>query len=158
MYALADLVRFTGAKRRAVQLWAEGGAIVAEPDTEHAGAGVHRVFSQDEVVVACVVAAFAQDSAPIGFLIRAGKDIRGLLSRPHSKNDVYKAVIDVERRFLIYDKTDRPLVFRVSHPDFVDVLTTYLLQGMRDSNIKANIVYLNGCFARLRNEASFAKI
>lgn len=158
MYTLQDLVRFTGAKRRSVQLWAEAGAIVAAPATERAGAGVHRSFSEDEVVVACVVAAFAQDNAPIGFLLRVGKDIRALMSTPRGKENVYKAVINVEKLFLIYDKGDNPTIFGPRHPDFCEVLRTYFLYAMKDSNIKANIVYLNGCFARLRNEAPFAKL
>jgi hypothetical protein len=151
LYTLAELTRMSGAKRRSVQLWAEAGAIEAEKSTERAGTGVHRAFRKDEVLVACVVAAFALDNAPIGVLIDVGAAIRGLLrSRDrYSRELLYEAVRNTgEKYFFVYDQNRSPLV---TSPVFLkDFGVNYLLGEMSDKNYKSNIVYLNGCFAGIR--------
>jgi hypothetical protein len=149
MYTLADLVRLTRAKRRSVQLWAESGALVAEPETERAGAGVHRAFSRDEAIVACVVAAFALDAFPIGKLIHIGASIRDLLKKKEFRGDVLQAVNNERPTFLYYDQKLSPTIIA----PFVEQFGKHLLGEMNDENVKANIVYLNGCFARLRSQS-----
>ena len=156
MFTLADLVRLTGAKRRAVQLWAEAGAIKADPMTERVGAGVHRTFSQDEAVIACFVAAFALDSAPIGRLILVGADMRAFLAGPY-RHTIRKAIANNEKVFLIYDQVNRyPYPIATLDPDYVNTLHTYISEGMTENNYKANLIYLNGAFARLKAEPIFA--
>ena len=89
MYTLADITRITGAKRRTVQLWAEAGAIKADPITERAGSGVHRTFSKEEVLIACVLNGFARHAISIGSLIRAAEGVRlGII------NPINRSVLD----------------------------------------------------------------
>jgi hypothetical protein len=146
-YTLADIVRFCGAKRRSVQLWAEAGAIVAEPETERAGAGVHRIFAKDEAIVACVVAAFTLDHSPIGMLIHIGEAVRLVLRAEHLRDDIEKAVRDEKKLFLYYDQKRQPTLVSMVE----QFGQNYLLLGeMSPGNVKANIVYLNGAFAGLR--------
>ena len=81
-YTLADLTRITGAKRRTVQLWAEGGVIRALPGTGHGGKGTHRKFSREETMIACIIHAFARQQMPIGMLLRVSEMLRGGLATP----------------------------------------------------------------------------
>jgi hypothetical protein len=168
LFTLADLTRFTGAKRRSVQLWAEAGAIAAESDTERAGAGVHRLFSRDEVVVACVVAAFALDNVPIGVLIHVGGAIRGMLVGGF-RYELGGAIRNERKCFFIYDQRKTPLFISPFTSRFVTIpgrpevnasktkseIDEYIANEMDDTNVKANIIYLNGCFARIRNNPDF---
>lgn len=75
-YSLADLVEITGAKRRSLQLWADAGVIQAERATERAGTGVHRRFSRQEAIIACLVQPFAARQMAIGHLQIIAKTIR----------------------------------------------------------------------------------
>lgn len=102
LFTLADIVRFTASKRRSVQLWAEGGVIRADPSTEREGSGVHRRFSKDEVIVACVIAAFANDNATIGSLIRLANGIRVFMDNDEFKIQyIYGAIQQKYSVFLI---------------------------------------------------------
>lgn len=67
-FTLADLTKLTGVKRRTVQLWAEAGVIEAMPETERAGTGVHRRFSRQEAMIACVIAPLSLFQISIGAL------------------------------------------------------------------------------------------
>jgi hypothetical protein len=75
-YSLADLVDIVGAKRRSLQLWADAGAIKAEPESDRAGRGVHRHFSRDEAIIACILHAFASRTIAIGELRSIGDVLR----------------------------------------------------------------------------------
>jgi DNA-binding transcriptional MerR regulator len=68
-FTLAEVVARTGAKRRAVQLWADGGVIESTAETDRAGTGVHRVYDESQVQIAAILAALANNiSMPIGEL------------------------------------------------------------------------------------------
>lgn len=67
-YTLSDVTRMTGAKRRAIQLWADGGVINAISSTDRAGAGVHRLFTGGEVTLAALLVPMANIGVPIGYL------------------------------------------------------------------------------------------
>ncbi|HEV2899394.1 MAG TPA: hypothetical protein VGX71_16480 [Pseudaminobacter sp.] len=84
-FSLADLTRVTGAKRRSVQLWAEAGVIEAIPETERAGTGVHRTFSREEAIIACIITPLASMKISIGELKTLAKYVRELIkSEPGS--------------------------------------------------------------------------
>ena len=107
MHTLADITQITGAKRRTVQLWAEAGAIKAEPLTERAGSGVHRVFSDEEVFVACVLNGLASKSISIGVLIRAAEAFRSLIATPSFKEIIFNAIDGKRTNRLIYEDDDK---------------------------------------------------
>jgi hypothetical protein len=75
-YTLADVTRITGAKRRSVQLWAEAGAIQADKGTERGGSGVHRTFTRDEAIIACILNELSQWAVSIGRLCSVGTLLR----------------------------------------------------------------------------------
>ena len=79
VYSLSDLVEVTGAKRRSVQLWAERGVIRALKSTESVGTGVHRQFSRDEAIIACIVHPFALRQISIGELVNVAAAVRTCL-------------------------------------------------------------------------------
>jgi hypothetical protein len=146
MYTLADLVRFTEAKRRSVQLWAEAGAIVADTATERAGAGVHRAFSVDEAMIACVIARFAKRSKiPIGEAVHIGRSVRDILQDGHWRNLLYKAAAS---------ENTRVYLARDEHGGmwFFEKLGNEVLSQMNDDNASIDVVYLNGSLKRLRNQ------
>lgn len=76
---LLGLVRRVGAKRRAVQLWAEAGAIQADPISEGVGTGTHRRFSRREIKIAKCLAKFAAMQIAIGELVRIGEVLRPVI-------------------------------------------------------------------------------
>lgn len=55
-YTLAEMEKVTGAPRRALQFWTDRGAIRAGKGVRR---GVHRRFSRDEAIVACILHAFS---------------------------------------------------------------------------------------------------
>ena len=75
-YILSEIVARTGAKRRAVQLWADGGVIESTKDTDRAGTGVHRSFDAEEVQIAALLAPLAQAGTPIGMLKKVSELVR----------------------------------------------------------------------------------
>lgn len=92
-YSLADLTRITGAKRRSVQLWAEAGAIKANPSTERAGSGTHRSFSRDEAIIACLIHPFAMRQMAIGELLNVADAVRRhLQEKPDSREIIEDAI------------------------------------------------------------------
>jgi hypothetical protein len=101
---LADIAKITGAKPRSVQLWAEAGVLKADPITERRGSGVHRTFSRDEGLVACVVNAFAVQGVAIGNLLHAANGVRNhYLPKPHLREAFEDALIGSGSNYLIYD-------------------------------------------------------
>jgi hypothetical protein len=147
MYTLSDLTRLTGAKRRSVQLWAEGGAIRAEEGTERQGSGVHRTFSRDEAIIACILAPFAEMGAPIGRLIRIGNWLRERILKEQRK-EIEAALSDLRPMFLSVHSV---------HGDEVGLLDDpapdechWLFRQMNEVNPAIEIVSLNGCLAKLR--------
>jgi hypothetical protein len=81
-YSLAEVVRRTGAKRRAIQLWADGGVIFSTIESDRAGTGNHRLFEAMEVQIAALLAPLANLSVQIGVLKRFAMVMRqSLFSR-----------------------------------------------------------------------------
>ncbi len=54
-YTVADVIKATGLKRRTVQFWADKGVIHATKATRGGGHGVHRSFTRDELIIACII-------------------------------------------------------------------------------------------------------
>jgi hypothetical protein len=98
LFTLADLTSVTGAKRRSVQLWADAKVIVADPSTERAGSGVHRVFSRNETLIACVIAVFAKEGVQIGKLLEISAELRKLV-RTGSQKERIEAAVNSNHRF-----------------------------------------------------------
>jgi hypothetical protein len=102
-FALADLARVTGAKRRSLQLWADAGVIMAESQTDRAGTGTHRRFSREEAIIACVIRAFASHQIAIGELLDISKRARSFLASGIGKRIVDDAIEGDGRWGLIYE-------------------------------------------------------
>ena len=102
MHTLADLTRISGLKRRTVQLWAEGGVLVAEADTERQGSGVHRLFSRNEAVICVTLAQLDAVTPPIGKLKFMASLIRKELQKKSSlfRSDI-EALIAGEKSGLV---------------------------------------------------------
>jgi DNA-binding transcriptional MerR regulator len=58
-YTVADVINATGLKRRTVQFWADKGVIQATRATQEGGSGVHRLFTRNEVIIACLMHPFS---------------------------------------------------------------------------------------------------
>ncbi len=144
---LADLTRLTGAKRRTCQLWAEAAVIRAEESTERAGAGTHRVFSYEELLVACIIAAVALDGCPIGQLLKISNALRIYLKNEATRERIDAAIKDEYRVFLVIDRGFAMTLHYESHAPTDFFAATKFMDNI---NRKASIVFLNGCFAGLR--------
>jgi hypothetical protein len=90
-YSLGDLEKITRAKRRSIQLWADAGVIQAGRSTERAGTGIHREFSRDEAIVACIIRPFALRRMSIGELLFISGAIRTTL---FAQRPLIEAAID----------------------------------------------------------------
>jgi hypothetical protein len=80
---LADIARATGAKPRSIQLWADAGVLLAEAGTDREGSGQHREFSKQEVVIACIVAPFANEKVAVGGLKAIATGVRNVMAFGH---------------------------------------------------------------------------
>jgi hypothetical protein len=147
MYTLSDLTRLTGGKRRSVQLWAEGGAIRAEDGTERQGSGVHRTFSRDEAVIACILAPFAEMGAPIGRLIRIGNWLRERILKERRK-EIEAGLGDIHPVYLVAHSIHGDSVRLMDNPTPDEC--HWLFRQMNEVNPAIEIVSLNGCLAKLR--------
>jgi hypothetical protein len=90
-YSLGDLEKITRAKRRSIQLWADAGVLQAARSTERAGTGIHREFSRDEAIVACIIRPFALRRMSIGELLFISGAIRTTL---FAQRPLIEAAID----------------------------------------------------------------
>jgi hypothetical protein len=84
MATLADIAKATGAKPRSIQLWADAGVLLPDVGTDREGSGRHRRFSKLEVVVACIVAPFANEKVAIGGLKAIASQVRQTMTLGHS--------------------------------------------------------------------------
>ncbi|MCK1330273.1 hypothetical protein IVB57_18260 [Bradyrhizobium sp. CW9] len=103
-YTLSDLSRAAGARPRSVQLWADAGIIKAASATDRAGSGTHRRFSRQEVIIACIVAAFAEQKIAIGGLTQIANRLRALSElrdRTQGKIDFLEEALRGIRVFLV---------------------------------------------------------
>ncbi|MGY3550776.1 hypothetical protein ACVWZ4_006138 [Bradyrhizobium sp. USDA 4472] len=78
-FSLSDLVEISGAKRRSLQLWADAGVIKAARSTDRAGTGVHRQYSRDEAIIACIIHGFALRQISIGELLAISEAVRAMI-------------------------------------------------------------------------------
>jgi hypothetical protein len=67
-WSLAQVAERSGARRRSLQLWADGGVIQTTPDTDRAGTGVHRQFETREMQIAALLVPLSGTGMPIGVL------------------------------------------------------------------------------------------
>jgi hypothetical protein len=107
-YSLSDLARITGAKRRALQLWAEAGAILTQDGDIHGGRGTHRRYSRDEAIIACLLAPLSRvHQMPIGGLVEVGARVRGILSVPAHRAHIETAMSTGSRLALVISTWDQ---------------------------------------------------
>jgi len=140
---LSDLVRITGAKRRALQIWADRGALRAEPETESSGSGVHRTFSREEAVIACVLTGFSQQEVAIGNLLKVSHGMReGYLKIPHLRPIFNDALAGKGKNFLIYNLAGHITLWSETRTPKV-TLQTMLTSMIGENSISAVIVDLN---------------
>jgi DNA-binding transcriptional MerR regulator len=152
-YTLAELEKATGAKRRALQFWTEAGVILAEKDTERAGRGVHRRYTQDEAAIACVVRAFAQLHLSIGELKAVSNIIRDGLQNENSRSTIESAIAGKRCVYLIFQKAPESTfawsltiisepIDRTMTRDFKQSLTE-AIQLLHNDNSFVSIILLN---------------
>ena len=157
-HTLADLTRISGAKRRSVQLWAEGGVLKADPTTERAGTGTHRTFGRDEAIIACVVHALAQSQIAIGELLRLADIVRRYLSRPDNRELFEAAIRDEGRLWLVLfrqpvsdELVGRHSAHLIRADDPKGTQRFYnVFSGLGSGNTLAFVIDLNGALAGLR--------
>jgi MerR HTH family regulatory protein len=75
-YSLSHIAASTGLKPRTVQVWAEAGAIRPKNATDRRGTGVHRRFSFEEAMIACILAPLSKTQMSIGALIEVAGNVR----------------------------------------------------------------------------------
>jgi hypothetical protein len=119
-FTLAELTAVTGSKRRTVQLWAEAGAIQAYADTERAGTGVHRRFSRDEAMIACMLSSMSYLKMSIGELVQRAADFRTWLDRDAVRGEIEDCIAG-KREIIVFfwrceEYPDHPIRVYVSKP------------------------------------------
>jgi hypothetical protein len=159
-YTLADLTRLSGARRRSLQLWAEGGVLLADGATERAGTGTHRKFSRKEAVIACILHSLALDQMPIGALLRASRALREFASNPTDWSMIENAINNEMKVFLIMVRSeDAPWSFTIFEPSADEDMEEHELATMGRIAVErliehrhslTRIIYLNDYLRNLR--------
>lgn len=75
-HTLSDLVKKTGAKRRAIQVWADSGVLQSLAGTDRAGTGVNREYDDVEMAIAALLVPLANMGVPIGHIKAFSASIR----------------------------------------------------------------------------------
>jgi hypothetical protein len=98
-YTVTDLARISGANPRSVQHWAASRILSAKPQTDRAGTGTRRLFSQDEAVIASIIRPLLERQTPIGEMLRIALLVRGeLLIGWGGRRRLLAAIIDGRSR------------------------------------------------------------
>lgn len=141
---LADLVKAIGAKRRTVQLWAEAGVLFADPHSERAGSGTHRSFGVDEVVIGCIINAFALNGMQIGKLLMHSKQLRIDLAVSAGIRREIRMAIDNDTRVYLASAGNDTIIFT---RDEVAAAMPIALGRLGANNPSLIVVHLNTCLA-----------
>jgi len=150
VYNLADLTRMAGIKRRTVQLWAEGGVLIAEPASERQGSGVHRTFSRNEAIVCLILSRFAQWNLPIGQLIRIALVLRAeVLGKAETCDHIERAIRGEATVRLTLDSDNRIWLIIGTEADEL----AEPLRGLGPNNETLIVVCLDRALTALRGEA-----
>jgi hypothetical protein len=162
--ALSDLMRATDSTRRKIQFWVESGAIVPEPGTDRGGRGVHREFSMEELVIACVLKAIEGDHVvPIGRLLAIAKHLRLELSSPFVRDEFNEAILGrldlfvvISPNYLGFFPVANSRTTMSNPPDYDvggrlrDTIIRDLIADNSRDNCSRNVVYLNPWLSRVR--------
>jgi hypothetical protein len=107
LYSLSDVEEIADAPRRTVTWWIEQGVILPEPGTHLAGRGVHRQFTAEEIVIACMLRAASQDHIiPIGRLLTISRVVRNMMKSDVAfRRTVNQAISGEVNLFLIVEPT-----------------------------------------------------
>ena len=97
-FTLFEVVARTGAKRRAVQLWADGGVLKSVPGTDRAGTGVHRAFYGWEVRIAALLVPLAKWGVPIGHLKSFAAALRPMAINAKAPQPDFRGANDAARK------------------------------------------------------------
>jgi DNA-binding transcriptional MerR regulator len=150
MYTLADLTRMAGIKRRTIQLWAEGGVLIAESATERQGSGVHRTFSRDEAIICLILSRFAQWNMSIGRLEKIAIALREyFLQNPESRAGIEQCIRGEETIRVTLDSAG--MISMTGGIDDNNRLAT-LLARMGTKNETIIGACIDGALAALRSE------
>jgi DNA-binding transcriptional MerR regulator len=95
-YTLSDIVALTGAKPRAIQLWADAGVLSPSSASGGRGSGVHRRFRHREVEIAAIIAPLSKMGVTIGHLKRVATETRKMKLWARRRGD--STAIDVMER------------------------------------------------------------
>jgi DNA-binding transcriptional MerR regulator len=105
-YTVADVINATGLKRRTVQFWADRGVIRATKATQEGGSGVHRSFTRNELIVACILHPIAlgwqgDQTRTLSELTQVANHIRLLVKAPVACDDFEQAIAGTGQFYLI---------------------------------------------------------
>jgi hypothetical protein len=165
LHLLSDVEEIARAPRRTITFWIEQGVLLPEPGTNRAGRGVHRQFSSDEVVIACILRSMSQDHVvPIGRLLLISKELRQQLKGAAVRETINRAISGEVKLFLTLepgmiseiseDKTTRLSRFNFlpdpTPEDIFSLTISRLIEDYSLQNCSKTIVYLNPWFSMVR--------
>jgi len=106
-YTVADVIKATGLKRRTVQFWADKGVIQATRATQEGGSGVHRSFTRNEVIIACLMHPFSlgwhgDQTRSLSELREMAKTLRHLLRSRVTAEDLEAAIKGQGSFYLVF--------------------------------------------------------
>jgi DNA-binding transcriptional MerR regulator len=105
-YTVSDVIKATGLKRRTVQFWADEEVIQATKATQEGGQGVHRSFTRNELIVACLIHPLSlgwhrDQTRSLGELNELARALRHLLKTSVTRDDFDSAIAGKGRFYLI---------------------------------------------------------
>jgi hypothetical protein len=102
-YTVADLIKATDAKPRTIKFWVDRGLIRATKASEGGGHGVHRQFTRNELILACLLYPLAMgwrgdQTRTISELVELAKSIRVAI---HAERDVFERAVSGREHFYL---------------------------------------------------------
>jgi hypothetical protein len=159
-YTVADIIKATGAKRRTVQFWADREIIRATKATQEGGPGVHRSFTRDELIIACLIHPLSlgwreDQTRSVGELIQVASSIRMQLKHDFSREDFERAIAGDGKFYLVitwlFGARSPPEYWVAEVPPKGQLFFPAAMATLEQHPGRCEVLYLNDWLRLLRN-------
>jgi DNA-binding transcriptional MerR regulator len=149
LYTASEVAGLSGSTQRTIRYWGLVGILQPTADSTNSGTGVHRTFTREECVVACVVRYFGDKGLQVGQLMPLSHNVRFTFFTPNASPFLRAAIRDEQRIYMTMTDTGS---IRLSDEAEIRDVATKLLTEMSEAVPGFIGVLLNAVFAPLRAE------
>jgi len=155
-YTVADLIRATGAKPRTIKFWVDQGLIRATKASQSGGHGVHRQFTRNELILACLLLPLAigwrgDQTRTLSELKELAKEIRPTIA--YEQDSFERAIEGAKPYYLVltwfFGGEIHPWVTPTHHAR--ELYFPGVIGELETKPGRAEVLYLNQWLSPLRN-------